>query len=126
MERPDRVCQAIPPSRIAIAAPRATTGLFVSTCHATLIRAWLRHVPEVHRSERDLRSVAEGNRSGQRARTPPHRVAVIAALYDPLAVFLTYDLSNVMAPHHDRADMRAACVRSVIRPRTREIVRRPG
>jgi hypothetical protein len=41
---------------------------------------------------------------------------VIAALNDPLTVFVTDNFPYVMAPHHDGTDLGAASVRSVTGP----------
>jgi hypothetical protein len=43
-------------------------------------------------------------------------VTIIAALNNPLAVLLADDLTNVMTPDDDRTHMRAAGIRSVMRP----------
>jgi hypothetical protein len=40
----------------------------------------------------------------------PHGVAVVAALHTPLAVFMADKLPDVMAPHHDGADLGTAGV----------------
>lgn len=53
-------------------------------------------------------------------------MTVIAALHDPLAVLLADDLSDVVAPDHDRADARAAGVGSVMGPGACQIVGRSG
>ena len=53
-------------------------------------------------------------------------MAVIAALHDPLAIFLADNSSDVMAPDHDGADARAAGVGAVMGPGSREIVGRTG
>jgi hypothetical protein len=37
-------------------------------------------------------------------------VAIVAALNDPLAVFLADNFPDVMAPHHDGADLGTARV----------------
>jgi hypothetical protein len=41
---------------------------------------------------------------GNRPRPGSHRMPVVAALNDPLTVFLADDLSDVMSPDNDRAD----------------------
>jgi hypothetical protein len=41
---------------------------------------------------------------GKRPRSGSHRMSVVAALNDPLTVFLTDDFPNVMSPNDDRAD----------------------
>ena len=40
----------------------------------------------------------------------PHGVAVVTALNDPLAVFMADNFPDVMAPHHDGADLGTAGV----------------
>ena len=40
----------------------------------------------------------------------PYGVAVVAALNDPLTVFLADNFPDVMAPHHDGADLGTARV----------------
>ena len=40
----------------------------------------------------------------------PYGVAIVAALNDPLAVFLADNFPDVMAPHHDGADLGTAGV----------------
>jgi hypothetical protein len=51
-------------------------------------------------------------------------MTIIPALNDPLSVLVTDDLSNVMAPDHDRADRRAACVGAIMCPRPCQVVLR--
>ena len=46
---------------------------------------------------------------------------VIAALDDPLPVFVAYNFSHMMRPHHDSANRRAARVCSVVRPGSGQI-----
>jgi hypothetical protein len=41
---------------------------------------------------------------GNRPRSGSHRMPVVAALNDPLTVFLADDFSNMMSPNDDRAD----------------------
>lgn len=53
-------------------------------------------------------------------------MTIVAAIHDPLAIFLADDFSDVVTPHHDGADGRTTRVGTVMRPRSREIVRRPG
>jgi hypothetical protein len=45
-----------------------------------------------------------------RSRPGPYGVTVVAALNDPLTVFLADNFPYVMAPHHDSADFRTARV----------------
>lgn len=53
-------------------------------------------------------------------------MAVIAALHDPLTVFVTDNLADMVTPNHDGADRRTASVISVVRPGSRQIVGRTG
>src|SRR5882757_8554105 len=53
-------------------------------------------------------------------------MAVIAALHDPLTVLVRDDLADVVTPDDDGADGRSACIRSIVRPGTGEIVGRAG
>ena len=53
-------------------------------------------------------------------------MAVIAALHDPFAVFVTDDLADMVTPNHDGTDRRTARVRSVMSPGSRQIVGRTG
>jgi hypothetical protein len=48
--------------------------------------------------------ISERDRPSQRSWPSPDGMAVIAALHDPLAIFLTNDLANVVPPDDDRAD----------------------
>jgi hypothetical protein len=41
---------------------------------------------------------------GNRPRSGSHRMSVVAALNDPLTVFLADDFSDVVSPDNDRAD----------------------
>ncbi len=68
----------------------------------------------------------ERNGARQRPRTRADRVAVIAALHDPLSILAADDLADVMTPDHDGADLRAARVRSIMSPRAREVEGRAG
>jgi hypothetical protein len=52
----------------------------------------------------DLLSAAECDRAGNRSGPGPHGVAVIAALDNPLTVFMAYNLSHMVGPHHDGAN----------------------
>jgi len=70
--------------------------------------------------------VPEGDGAGEGARTCPHRMAVIAAAHDPLAVLLADDGADVMAPYHDRTDPRTAGVHAIVSPGSCEIVLRAG
>ena len=69
-------------------------------------------------------SVTEGNGAGQRPRPRSNRMTVVSALDDPLAVLLTDDLPDVMAPDDNRADRRTAGIAAVMRPGSREVVLR--
>ena len=53
-------------------------------------------------------------------------MAIIAALHDPLTVFVPDDLTDVMTPDDDGTDGRPAGVRAVVRPGSREVVLRAG
>ncbi len=53
-------------------------------------------------------------------------MTVIAALHDPLAVFLADNLADVVAPDHDSADARTAGISAVMGPRARKVVGRTG
>jgi hypothetical protein len=66
-------------------------------------------------------SAAEGDCAGDRSGPGAYRVSVIAALDDPLAVFVAYDLAHVMRPYDDGPHGRSARVCSVTRPRASEI-----
>lgn len=61
-------------------------------------------------------SVTEGNSAGQRSRPSPNGMTVVSALDDPLAVLLTDNLPDVMAPDDNRAHGRTAGVAAVVRP----------
>jgi hypothetical protein len=61
-----------------------------------------------------------------RSRAGPDGMAVIAALHDPFAVFVTDDLADMVTPYHDGTDRRTARVRSVASPGSRQIVGRTG
>jgi hypothetical protein len=63
---------------------------------------------------------------GDRARPGSHRMAIVAALNDPLAVFLADNFSDVMPPDNDGADRRSAGVRAIAGPGSRQIVGRAG
>src|SRR6185437_1070724 len=65
--------------------------------------------------ERGVR-IPESNGAGQRARTRPHRMTIVAAVHDPLAIFPTDDFSDVVTPHHDGAHRGTARVGAVMRP----------
>ena len=49
-------------------------------------------------------------------------MAVIAALHDPLTVFLTDYLADMVTPNHDGTDGRTARVVAVMSPGSRQIV----
>src|ERR1700729_2719788 len=66
--------------------------------------------------------VTEGNGAGQRSRPGPNRMTVVSTLDDPLAVLLTDNLPDVMAPDHNRAHGRTAGVAAIVRPGSREVV----
>ncbi|WP_300178515.1 hypothetical protein [Bradyrhizobium sp.] len=53
-------------------------------------------------------------------------MTIIAALHDPLAIFVADNFSDVVTPHDDRTDVRTARVGAIMRPCTRQIVRRSG
>lgn len=53
-------------------------------------------------------------------------MAVIAALHDPFAVFVTDDLADMVTPDHDGADRWPPRIRSVVSPGSRQIVGRAG
>lgn len=53
-------------------------------------------------------------------------MAVIAALHDPLTVFVTDNLADMVTPNHDGTDRRTASVISVVSPGSRQIVGRTG
>jgi hypothetical protein len=76
-------------------------------------------------SERGL-SGTEGDSAGQRPRPGSNRMTVVSALDDPLAVFLTDDLPDVMAPDDNRADRRTTGVAAVMSPGSRKVVLRTG
>jgi hypothetical protein len=48
--------------------------------------------------------IPERDGTGQRSRPGPNRIAVVAALHDPLTVQLANDLTDVVRPNHDRAN----------------------
>jgi len=52
----------------------------------------------------DLLSAAECDRTGNRSGAGPHGVPVIAALDNPLTVFVAYNLSHMVGPYHDGAN----------------------
>jgi hypothetical protein len=55
------------------------------------------------------------------------RRAIVAAAHDPFSVFCpTDDLSNVMAPDDDRADLGMPGIGPVVSPLARPVVGRPG
>ena len=56
----------------------------------------------------------------------PYGVAVVAALNDPLTVFLADNFPDVMPPDDDRADGRSTGVRPVAGPRSRQVDGRAG
>ena len=60
--------------------------------------------------------VPERDRTSQRPRTRPNGVPVVAALHDPLAIFLADNFSDVVAPDDNGADRRTAGVGSIMRP----------
>ena len=66
----------------------------------------------------------KGNRTGHRSWPGPNSVTIIAALHDPLTIFLANDLADMVTPDDDCTDRGSASVRSVMRPRPCEIVRR--
>lgn len=66
-------------------------------------------------------SVSERDGTSYRPWPSTYRVPVVAALHDPLAVLLAYDLANVVAPNNDRADGRAAGIAAVPGPRSGQI-----
>jgi hypothetical protein len=53
-------------------------------------------------------------------------MTIIAALHDPLAIFVADNFSNVVTPHDNRANLRTARAGPVMRPWARQIVRRSG
>jgi hypothetical protein len=97
-----------PPSRIALrrAAKRSVLKKHM-TCHDDSAHN--------HRLERCI-CVPECDGTGKRSRARPNSMAVIAALHDPLAIFLADNFSHVMTPDNDRPDGWTARVRSIVRP----------
>lgn len=53
-------------------------------------------------------------------------MAVIAALHDPLTVFATDNLADMVTPNHNGTDRRTPRVGSVVSPGSRQIVGRAG
>ncbi|MBU6458412.1 MAG: hypothetical protein KGQ48_12875 [Bradyrhizobium sp.] len=53
-------------------------------------------------------------------------MTIIAALHDPLAMFLADNFSDMVTPHDNRADPRSTRVGSIMRPCARQIVRWSG
>jgi hypothetical protein len=51
---------------------------------------------------------------------------IVAAPDDPVTVFLPYNLADVMRPDHDSANGRTTGIRSVLSPRSGEVVFRSG
>ena len=82
------------------------------------IMLWAQRTKGLCASKRD--------RVGDRPRSGSHRVPVVAALNDPLTVFLADNFSDVMPPDDDRADRWSAGVRSIAGPRPRQIECRAG
>ena len=70
--------------------------------------------------------IPECNRTGKRPGACPDRVAVIAALNDPLTILLADDFSDVVTPDDDCSDSRTTCIRPIVGPRSRKIIRRTG
>lgn len=66
-------------------------------------------------------SATECDRAGNRSGPGSHGVPVIAALDDPLPVFVAYNFSHMMGPHHDGANGGPARVCSVVRPGSGQI-----
>src|SRR6185312_10228744 len=66
--------------------------------------------------------IPERDRPRQRTGARPNPAAVIAALHDPLAVFLTHDLTDVVRPDDDRSHRRPACIRAIASPRSCKVV----
>ncbi len=71
-------------------------------------------------------SSPERNGPGQRPRTRPNSVAIVAALHDPLTAILADDLADVMTPDNDRADRRSTGIRPIMSPRPGEVIGRAG
>ena len=46
----------------------------------------------------------KGNGTSQRSRTRPNRMAVVAALHDPLTVLVADDFADVVTPDNDSPD----------------------
>src|SRR5262249_5290990 len=69
----------------------------------------------------DAAAATDRDHAAQRPRPRAHAPAVVARAYDPFAVLLADDETDVMRPHHDRADARARR-RAPVRPVAREIV----
>src|SRR5579883_1231731 len=68
---------------------------------------------------------ADGNGACDRARPRAQRVPVIARFDHPLPVLAADDLTDVMRPHHHRADAGCAGM-APMRPVAGEVVRRAG
>ena len=94
-----------PEPRSNEAEPKLWIVVLARFLHATLETALERGV-----------CIPERNGAGQRARTRPHRMTIVAAVHDPLAIFLANDFSDVVTPHHDGANGRTARVGAVMRP----------
>src|SRR5579863_2466418 len=67
-------------------------------------------------------SVTEGDGAGQRSRPGSNRMTVVSAFDDPLAVLLTDNLADVVAPDDNRAYRGPASVAAIVRPGSREVV----
>ena len=67
---------------------------------------------------------ADGDRARDRTGASAQRVTVVAGFDDPLAVFLSDDLADVMRPDDDGADARRSGS-APMRPVAREVIRRP-
>jgi len=70
--------------------------------------------------------VPERDGAGERPRAGPHRMAVIAALHDPLAVLVADNLADMVPPDDDGTDRRSASVAAVVSPGSSQIVLRTG
>jgi hypothetical protein len=60
--------------------------------------------------------VPERDGAGERSRTGPNGVTIIAAFHDPLAIFLTDNFADMMTPDNNSPDRWTACIRSIVSP----------
>src|ERR1700755_2239402 len=109
-EAKDRTAACVPKKKRSSPHPVATSTSAVCSDSISLSRR-----ARYPQSERRV-GVSESDGASQRTRSRSHGMAVIAALDNPLAVLLADDLTDMVTPDDDRANGRAAGIRSIMSP----------